>query len=151
MRGEVCQALLASASDDVLNTTCRLIGVWQPKSNREAFEEKLAGFLSSNPRPLRKAAAQGLAGLGSSDRLLAAAREADSRVSATAALVSLDPNAGITSAIHLLAEPLAEMDVEEIMAAILTQATAAKVFARELPAVKPVSYTHLTLPTKRIV
>ena len=104
-------------ADDAARCSAIPIGVWKPDSNRGAFEEKLAAFLSSDSRPRRQAAARGLAGLGSRSRLLAATREAESksRVSATAALVSLNPEIGVASAINLLSESLAEIDVPELV------------------------------------
>ena len=134
LRSLVCQTLLESSDEQVINATCRLIGVWGPDSKRAVFEDKLAAFLSSESQQRRKAAAWGLAGLGSRSRLIAATREADSnaRVPATAALVSLNPKIGVASAMDLLSTELNEVEVEELMEAILTQANASQIFANDL-------------------
>ena len=138
MRGSVCQKLLDSSDPHVIDAACRLVGIWKPDGNREWFESKLASFLQSDSRTSRQAAAQGLAGLGSQGRLVAATQATDSksRISATAALVSLDLVTGVASAVRLLSDPLEEVEVEQLMAAILTEANASLVFADALPKVK---------------
>ena len=137
-RSEVCLSLLSSSDAKTVDLTCQLIGAWKPKLNRPTFEERLAKFLVSRIRSRRHAAAQGLAGLGSRDRLLVAARESgiESRVAATAALVSLAPEIGVVSAIDLLTKSLTENDVEDLMAAILTQANASQNFAEGIQKAK---------------
>lgn len=131
-RLDACQQLLASHQGYSVAAGCRLIGLW----DLESLQAALAGHLSSPVLEVRRAAARSLADMGKGAllRQVATSSEAniENRVSASAALVSLDPIVGARAVSRLLAQAMPESAVEELLGGIVMKKGAVKALAEAL-------------------
>ena len=129
-----CTSLVESNDPELMAAGCRLIGFWQ----HERLDTHAIQFMQSDnvPPSVHQAAAFALSELQHpflTEPNRAPERFSDSaRIAAACALVRTTPTAGVQSAVDLLREERSELEIEELLNAVLTKQDALAPFTKAL-------------------
>jgi putative heme-binding domain-containing protein len=135
-----CSNMLDSKDDEVVAAGCRLVGLWR----RGKFDSKVIRLLQREdvPYSVHKAAAFALAELGhpflSEPNKNPAKFSESARIATTCALVRRTPASGANIVVELLRDKRSEVEIEELLNAVLTKRNAIIPFAKALDASQPI-------------